>query len=276
LTSSSKISPITENNGNLGTIADYGEKGTRAARAALVDVASLLQKRYIYRIIGGWVPELCYPHQGHIGSTDVDVLLDTKQTARQERTLKKRFEDNGFRKHPSKSFSYIKEYLVDGVPISVDIDFLGPFYNGTNKKHRSQHFEGLRPQKATGGDFAFTFPSTKIRVDNDNHEVEVVSVIPYIVMKAAALKGRTKPKDAYDIYHMLKNYPGGVSELKKEFENYLKKPIIIETFRILNEHFNSVEGKGPLAIITFSPEDDEETTDFVKQESFQLVQALIS
>ncbi|MCX5775853.1 MAG: hypothetical protein NTV44_05830 [Firmicutes bacterium] len=265
-----------ENNENLRTMSDYGDKETRAARMALIDVACLFQHHYVYRIIGGWVPELCYPHQGHVGSTDVDVLLSLDQNKKQKETLNKKFLKNGFSKHPTKSFSYIKEYLVDGTPISVDIDLLGPFYNGTSTEHTTQRIEGIKARKASGGDFAFLFPSTLFSVDSSGHEVEVISVIPYIVMKSFALRGRKKFKDAYDIYFMLKHYPGGVSELKKQFSKFVEKPIIVDTFKILNEHFDSSEGKGPLAIITFYDTDDDENHEIIKQESFQLVQELIS
>ena len=36
------------------------------------------------RIIGGWVPALLYPDSDHIGSIDVDVLLDQQQIRKAE------------------------------------------------------------------------------------------------------------------------------------------------------------------------------------------------
>lgn len=56
---------------------------------------------------------------------------------------------------------------------------------------------------------------------------ERIAVVPYLVMKTAAL-GRGKAKDAYDIYFLIKHYHGGVYELAKEFSECGEKEIIKE------------------------------------------------
>ena len=45
----------------------------------------------------------------------------------------------------------------------------------------------------------------------DVANVNVVAVVPYIIMKTAAM-GRGKAKDAYDIYFIIKHYIGGVKD----------------------------------------------------------------
>jgi hypothetical protein len=44
----------------------------------------------------------------------------------------------------------------------------------------------------------------------DEVQVQVASVVPFLVMKGMALEDRRKAKDAYDIYFVLHNYPGGL------------------------------------------------------------------
>ena len=51
----------------------------------------------------------------------------------------------------------------------------------------------------------------------DVAKINVVEVVPYIIMKTAAL-GRGKAKDAYDIYFIIKHYSGGVKALANEFK----------------------------------------------------------
>ena len=100
----------------------------------------------------------------------------------------------------------MKTVIVDGISYDVDVDILAGMYGGTQPKRRSQHVQGIKELKATGGNFAFEFPAQKISVEaerpdgaTDVANVSVVAVVPYIIMKTAAM-GRGKAKDAYDIY----------------------------------------------------------------------------
>ena len=111
------------------------------------------------------------------------------------------------------------------------MDFLSGKYGGDGE-NVSKHVDGIKTLPATGGNFAFEFPPTDVlikytRSDGalDNGHVNVISVVPYLVMKAAAL-GRGKPKDAYDIYCTINNYKGGVRELASEFEPYADKELV--------------------------------------------------
>lgn len=62
---------------------------------------------------------------------------------------------------------------------------------GTQPKRRSQHVQGNKALKATGGNFAFEFPAQKISVEAERPDgaidvanVSVVAVVPYIIMKS--------------------------------------------------------------------------------------------
>ena len=48
-----------------------------ASRSVLIEVLTILGKDLDkLAVIGGWVPELTFPHQGHVGSLDVDLALE--------------------------------------------------------------------------------------------------------------------------------------------------------------------------------------------------------
>ena len=64
--------------------------------------------------------------------------------------------------------------------------------------------QGVKALKATGGNFAFEFEPQEVKVEAkrpdgavDVAHVNVVAVVPYLVMKTAAM-GRGKAKDAYE------------------------------------------------------------------------------
>lgn len=62
---------------NLHSSIDYSGGQREAAHRVLIELCSLFtQYQDDIRIIGGWVPELLFPNQGHVGSVDVDMLIN--------------------------------------------------------------------------------------------------------------------------------------------------------------------------------------------------------
>lgn len=235
------------------------------------------------RIIGGWVPNLLYPDSEHIGSIDVDVLLNQLQIKKAEsyKTIKRLLEQNGYKRHSEKYFTYVKTVMIEGIAYDVDVDFLSGNYGGDGGTV-SKHVNGIKTLPAIGGDFAFEFPPTDVLIEysrqdgtlNSGH-VNVISVVPYLVMKAAAL-GRGKPKDAYDIYCTIDNYRGGVKALAKEFSPYADKELVQTMCEKLNEKFASVRHVGPADVVAFLGIRDEKEAERIKQDAYQKVHYLVS
>lgn len=221
---------------DLKSSLDYTEGQKEAAHRILVELINLFDEyKDDLRIVGGWVPDLMFPNQEHIGSVDVDVLINhlTLQDSGYQ-SMQKILLKNGYEEHPEKYFSFIKNLNIDGVDYTVDVDILAGMYGGTALKKRSQHVQGMRALKATGGNFAFNFPPQKIKVEAQRPDgamdvatVNVIAVVPYLIMKTAAL-GRGKAKDAYDIYFVVKHYVGGIAELAKEFASVQDLQIIAD------------------------------------------------
>lgn len=62
---------------SLRSATDYSKGQKEAAYAVLGEIVNLLEPfSDDVRIVGGWVPFLLYPEHDHIGSIDVDVLLN--------------------------------------------------------------------------------------------------------------------------------------------------------------------------------------------------------
>ena len=267
----------------LRSSIDYSEGQKRAAHRVLVELVNLFDEyRDDIRIVGGWVPDLMFPKQDHVGSVDVDVLINhltLKDSGYQ--TMSKILLKNGYAEHPEKYFSFVKTVEIDGEKYDVDVDILAGLYGSTAPKKRSQHVQGIKALKATGGNFAFEFPPQQVKIEAervdgaiDRAVINVVAVVPYIIMKTAAM-GRGKAKDAYDIYFVIKHYAGGVEALAKEFGPVRDRPMITEMKEKLSDKFASENHAGPKEVSDFMDMIDDEEIEFVKRDAYEQVQALI-
>ena len=267
----------------LKRAVNYSEGQKNAAYMILGEIVNLLNEfADNMRIIGGWVPTLLYPESDHIGSIDVDVLLNQLEIKRTEsyKTIKRLLMQNGYTRHREKYFTFVKTVVVQGIAYEVDVDFLSGKYGGDGG-NVSKHVDGIKTLPATGGNFAFEFPPTDVKIEYtrpdgamDSGHVNVISIVPYLVMKSAAL-GRGKPKDAYDIYCTIEYYPGGVRELVKEFAPYAKKELVQNMKEKLQEKFASVSHAGPADVVSFLGITDEEEIDRIKQDAYQKINYLV-
>ena len=251
---------------DLKKFTDYTEGQKEAAHRVLIEIVNLLSGYDgDIRIIGGWVPDLLYPNSGHVGSLDVDVLLNQNKIVMDSyENISRALSRVGYSRHPEKYFSFIRDVFIDGVVYSVDIDFLAGKYGGSPNSSRSQHFSGLKAVKATGGNFAFDVPPVKRKIEAkrpdgamDAVHVNIVSIVPFFVMKTAAL-ARQKPKDAYDMYFCMEHYDNGVYGLITEFLPYKDMPIIKTMLAALSEKFASPDHSGPVDIASFLDLDETE------------------
>ena len=269
---------------DLHSSIDYSGGQREAAHRILVELCSLFaQYQDDIRIIGGWVPDLLYPDRGHVGSVDVDMLINHR-TLQDEgyKTMARILLSNGYMEHPDKYFSFVKQVVINGVPFDVDVDILAGIYGGTRKGKRSQHVQGLKAMKATGGDFAFKFEPRQVTLEAprpdgaiDVARVNVVALVPYFVMKTAAM-GRGKAKDAYDLYFLIKQYPGGARQLALEFSSFSKTPTVSAMKVKLSEKFASVDHAGPVDVANFMDLSDEQEINLIRRDAFEQVQALLS
>ncbi len=269
---------------DLKQAVDYSEGQKTAAYMVLGEIVNLLNEfADNIRIIGGWVPALLYPDSDHIGSIDVDVLLNQLEIKKAESymTIKRLLVQNGYVKHPEKYFTFVKTVVVQGVSYDVDVDFLSGKYGGDGG-NVSKHIDGIKALPATGGNFAFEFPPTDVKIEYmrpdgalDSGHVNVISIVPYLVMKAMAL-GRGKPKDAYDIYCTIDNYPGGVKTLAAEFIPYIDKELVQKMKEKLQDKFASIDHAGPADIVSFLGTTDEDEIARVKQDAYQKVHFLVN
>lgn len=268
---------------NLKSGIDYIEGQKEAAHRVLIELINLFDAyKDDLRIVGGWVPDLMFPNQEHIGSVDVDVLINhlTLQDSGYQ-SMQKILRNNGYDEHPDKYFSFVKDIEVDGITYSVDVDILAGMYGGTSLKKRSQHVQGMRALKATGGNFAFEFPPQRIKVEAQRPDgamdvatINVVAVVPYLIMKTAAL-GRGKAKDAYDIYFIVKHYMGGAKSLAEQFGGVQDRQLVLDMKKKLSEKFASEKHAGPKDVSDFMDLSDDEEIEMTMRDAYEQIQELL-
>lgn len=269
----------------LKSKVDYSEGQKKAAFNVMGEVVSLLGE-YADDIvlIGGWVPSLLFSDKNHIGSIDVDILLNQNKIENTDKyeTIARILVKNGYIRNTDHFFTFTKVVTYDGVEYIVDVDFLCGMYGGKDGKV-SKHIDGVKALKISGGNFAFEVPSVEAKINYERTDgaldvchVNVISIVPYLVLKSKALVGRVKPKDAYDIYFCITNYYGGIDKLIDDFMPYKDHDLVKEMCQILSEKFMSTEHVGPVDVANFLELDDPEEYEMKKQDAFQKINHIIN
>lgn len=255
-----------------------------AARSVLLELMGLLNKyRASVVVIGGWAANLL-PSKGilpHSGTVDVDLVLDhEKIPERDETSIMDVLLSKGYRKGRER-FQYFRTVVTDLGPVDVRVDFLTP---ETEKKAPGGSYravQGVDTLTLRGGELAF-IQTVESEVggrlpDGENVavSVQVTSTVPFLVLKSLALFDRRERKDAYDIYHRLKNYPEEIEDLVKEFEPYLDHELVREGLERLAMFFSRFDSEGPRFVAdSMAPEDPEEKT-ILKRDAYELVNSLL-
>jgi hypothetical protein len=262
----------------------YEPRLVAAATSVLLEIGHLLQPyKDGFVVVGGSVPGLLFDDvsEMHIGSMDVDIALDQNKIPNTDyHTIRQLLLDRGYSPE-EQPFSFTRSVIVNGDSIKVRVDFLAGEYGGTGKSRRTQRVQDLRPRKARACDLAFDQPIVKeIRGTlpeggKDQVVLQVASIVPFLMMKAQALQGRMKEKDAYDIYYCLRNHPGGHAALVKAFRSFPKSGLIDEGLKILREKFGSPDHLGPVFVARFLGEADSAAQEMICRDAFERVHALV-
>jgi hypothetical protein len=267
------------------TRLDYPPDAVEAAKSVLVELVHILgEYRDEMVIVGGWVPFLLMPDAaGHVGSTDVDIALNhlaenDEVYARISEVLR----DHDYDRDADQPFIWFKDVALEGQDVvAVEVDFLAGEYGGTGTRHRTQHVQGMKPRKARGADLLFDESverQVEARLPNgaiDRVTVKVAGAVPYLVMKSSALESRVKEKDAYDIWFILANYPGGAAAVAEEFAPFATHGLVLEAAAILENKFASPEHFGPVSVALFLEAEGEEA-ERIRRDAYERVQALIA
>lgn len=269
--------------------ADYDDRRTNAAMSVLVEVGQTLGSfRDRFLVAGGAIPWLLLNNEDmpHIGTNDVDLILDAEaldgggEYAELVATL---IGQGCVQDGDGRRFQLVREVCPadGGAPIKIVIDFLMPQHAKITKNRPSliDNFEVIR---ADGAELALQFREI-IDIGGPMPEgginrvcIAVASIPALLVMKGFALGNRNKPKDAYDIYYCVRNFPGGPSALAEACRPLLKHRDGIAGYQTIGEKFETVDHLGPTFVRQFVKETrvlQNRTPDQWQQDAFGQIDA---
>ncbi|MGM0368422.1 MAG: hypothetical protein ACQEP2_07625 [Actinomycetota bacterium] len=235
-------------------------------------------------LVGGWVPYFLIEDkkETHIGSIDIDLAIDSNAISNDAyRTILELLRKKGYEKgrQPFIFTRSIKD--KDSNIYTIEIDFLSGEYGGTGKSHRTQKIQDINARKARGCDLAFK-NNLKVSMENQMPDgsinqisFKLANVIPFLVMKGMAIWERFKEKDAYDIYFIFRNYPGGINELALIFNGVKFNRLVKEGLGKIYAKFSSVDDIGPTWLVKFLDIEDEEEEDRMKRDAYERVNLLM-
>jgi len=258
-----------------------------AARRVLIDVGQVLAAFHdAIVVVGGWVPDLLFPHAEpkHIGSIDVDLALDAaKLTEGRYAELLKLLLDTRRYRHGDKTFQLLTDVpLGDGEqPVRVEVEFLAPS-DVKLQKNDPKLIENFRVLQFSACAAAFKAPidvelvGQMISGAQNRVHVRVAALSDLLIMKAHAIGGRDKPKDVYDLCYCLDEYPGGIAALGEDWRSRGGNPLVEQAIQVLREKFQTVEDYGPRQLAVFHDSQNPEESAYYARRAFELVQKLLS
>ena len=245
---------------------DYLPEAIERVKAKCLTVAQVLGDELMSQavIVGGLVPTLLYLDAApsaetglHVGTLDLDLALDLvilddeRYEAISERLSRAKFsldekEDGRFRRQRWRS------------PNGILVDFLMPPVPPDNKGGRLQSLtQDLAAFTMRGLDMALTNPVPVALGGLDlagrrvTRRILVCAPHVFVVLKALAIAGRDKHKDAYDIYFVLKNDEQEPSALGGLAATLSNRDVVTEAVHLIDRDFRTVDGRGPQDVCRF-------------------------
>ena len=170
----------------------------------------------------------------------------------------------------------------DGGPdIEIDVDFLMPRCAEISR-NTPPLISQFAVQRADGAELALKYNKV-VAIEGDMPDggvnlvhITVASIPALMAMKGYAIAKRKKPKDAYDIYYSVRNYPDGIDALVEATRPLLDVPSGLEGYCLIAEKFRNFDDFGPTSVRMFvegSPLLGDRTADQWQQDAFGLVDA---
>ena len=247
--------------------SDYPSEQAELVKATCLYVATKLGDMMDdLVIVGGLVPSLIVnqadlPEEtaAHVGTLDLDVglqlaLLDEGRY----RKLTERLRDAGFAMDKNDDGNSTRQRWVISGTGAVTVDFLiQPSLVG-DKGGKLRNIEpDFAAIIAPGLGCAFqdrqvvTLDGRTLFDEKARRDVWVCGAGAYVVLKALAFDGRGEPKDAYDLFYVLRNFGSGVDDVAARFQPLLGDPDAQKALAILRRDFLEPEMVGPARVAAF-------------------------
>ncbi len=200
-------------------------------------------------LIGVLVHELLNKGKQHVGSIDVDLAVAPDALGDDAySTIRARMSDAGFQHHsPPTHFTK----AAGRHEIKVDL-ITGEYQKG--QKVPAILVNELKINTLRGLDLAFEYSAyMEIIGRMPNGAINTVKarvVLPeaFVLIKAFAMNDRLKSKDAYDVYFVASQYPGGPQQLGTQIAAMRPNGLVEEAIQILRTKFAQLDSIGPVHV----------------------------
>jgi predicted nucleotidyltransferase len=239
------------------TAAGYLPEQVGNVRATCLYVATVLGDLMDDLVVaGGLVPSLLIDQQTagverHVGTLDLDVGLALAifdhghYQALTERLRSARFEpDKNEDGNPTR-----QRWVIDGPP-RVTVDFLIAPTEGAERPGSVKSIERDFAAIVTPGLLAAFRDRDEKRLvgktilgETAARDVRVCGPAAFVVLKALAFRNRGEPKDAYDLFYLLRNYPDGLEAVAERLRAIDSDAV--GALRCLGEDFAEHDSLGP-------------------------------
>jgi hypothetical protein len=251
-----------------GTAGEYSREESRQVEAACLTLAGILGDLLMddLCIVGGLVPAMicgteidpsAAGEDAHCGTTDLDVglsvaLLDDERYKEVGRRLRGR----GFEPDENDDGKKTRQrWRWQGLKVTVD--FLMPPVDpaaATGTGPRLQNLEGdlaalvVRPLRLAFDErVSRELDGLNLLGDRLRRTVNFAGPAAFVAMKAFAYRLRGEAKDTYDLVFVIRNWPGGTSDVAARLIAHRQcwADIVDEALGYLSEDFESLDSAGP-------------------------------
>ena len=267
---------------------DYDDRTTAAVKSVLVEIGQILGSfKGKFAVIGGAVPWLLLSesYTPHIGTGDIDLSLNAEALGDGEYAqLVESLQEQGYnQREDMRRFQLVRTVPArdGGSDINVVVDFLMP-RDVEIVKNTPPLISNFAVQRADGADLALKFYQM-VAIDSEMPDgghnrvhIAVASIPALLAMKGYATANRQKPKDAYDIYFCIRNFPDGLDALVAETKPLLEVDTARKGYLLIAGKFRDVNDFGPTRVRQFVEGSDalgERTADQWQQDAFGQVDA---
>jgi hypothetical protein len=194
----------------------------------------------------------------HIGTTDVDIVIDFEMIAevdayrRLEENLKAMNFKRGTNEEGHAQNHSWRAQIDDGISVVIDLLCDAPEEEG-RRIARVPGEKALSAIRIAGTHLALhDFITVELTAELlgergvATEHVKVANIVPFIVLKALAYDDRAEQKDAYDIVYCMMNYgDGGPDDVATQFRSALERwtdePLLSRAVEVLRDRFASDE-----------------------------------
>lgn len=261
---------------DLATVASYTPEGLDHVRTTCLTVATVLGDlmEEEITIVGGLVPSLIVDQENlpegadaHPGTMDLDLALQLAVLEGSEyKEISERLREAGFEpdRNNAGNLAVQRWVAAGGDKSPVTVDFLIPPVDGPGRSGQIFHLEGdFGAIISPGLDLAFKdrmiqrLDGSNLRGDLLTRDVWVCGPGALVVLKALACRGREKPKDAFDLFYVLRNYGSGPAEVAERLRPYTEHTAVVRARDILASDFADERRMGPRRVARFLGMDDD-------------------